>query len=298
MPPTERIITLKSGDAVARVALQGGELLGWRAGGRDLLWTPDPAIWPRSAPILFPIVGWARDGLIRVDGQSYPLGVHGFASYMPFECENVADDRATLVLLDGPHTRALFPFSFRLSVTFTLTPDSLDCSLVVSNSGDKILPYAIGLHPGFAWPMAGSAAPHRIIFAEREQPRVPVIAPGGLFSQSMRPVPLAGCELALDAALFAQEALCFLNARSTALIYDNGAGTQLRVEHTNMPHIALWARPPAPFLCIESWTGYGDPEGFAGDLRDKPSMLLLRPGQQGCHGARYTIVQHHNSGLI
>ena len=194
-----------------------------------------------------------------------------------------------LVLVDSAHTRALFPFAFRLSVTFTLTPDSLDCSLVVSNSGGKILPYAIGQHPGFAWPLAGSSAAHRIVFAEPEPPRVPVIVPGGLFSSSTRPVPLADRELALDAALFAQEALCFLNARSTALIYDNGDGTRLGVAHTNMAHLALWARPPAPFLCIESWTGHGDPEDFAGDLRDKPSMLLLEPGQQGCHGARYSL---------
>ena len=288
MLPTERIINLKSGDAQARIALDGAELLGWRAGGHELLWTPHPAIWPGTAPILFPIVGWARDGIIRVDGQSYPMGVHGFASYLPFECEDVAGDRATLALADSPHTRAIFPFAFRLSVTFSLTPDSLDCDLVVENPGQKPLPYAIGLHPGFAWPLAGSLATHRIIFAEPELPHVPVIALGGLFSQTTRPIPLEG-ELALDAALFAQEALCFLNARSPSLIYDNGTGMRLSVAHVNMAHIALWARPPAPFLCIEGWSGHGDPENFVGNLRDKPSIILLEPGQRGHHGARYSL---------
>jgi len=44
------------------------------------------------------------------------------------------------------------------------------------------------------------------------------------------------------------------------------------------PHLALWSKPGAPFVCMEAWTGHGDPVGFSGDLADKPSMRLLAPG--------------------
>ena len=54
-----------------RAAWRGGAA--WSVGGRDLLWPGDPAIWDQISPILFPVVGWTRDGA-RVAGRQYPLG--------------------------------------------------------------------------------------------------------------------------------------------------------------------------------------------------------------------------------
>jgi galactose mutarotase-like enzyme len=51
------------------------------------------------------------------------------------------------------------------------------------------------------------------------------------------------------------------------------------MELENFPHIALWSRPGAPFLCLEAWSGHGDPEGFSGDIFAKPSMQRLNPGE-------------------
>ena len=69
-------ITLAHGDALATVALLGAEARSWRIAGRDLLWPGDPAIWSDINPILYPVVGWTRDGEERVDGVRYPLGLH------------------------------------------------------------------------------------------------------------------------------------------------------------------------------------------------------------------------------
>jgi galactose mutarotase-like enzyme len=54
-------------------------------------------------------------------------------------------------------------------------------------------------------------------------------------------------------------------------------------------HFALWKRGDAPFLCLEAWTGYSDPEGFAGELRDKPGMRVLAPGEIARHRATYSF---------
>ncbi len=54
-------------------------------------------------------------------------------------------------------------------------------------------------------------------------------------------------------------------------------------------HCALWTRPPAPYLCLEAWTGYSDPEGFAGDIFEKPSMRTLAPGETARHEATYRV---------
>jgi len=288
MPP-ENVI-LNAGPARASIARRGGEWRSWSVGDIDLLWPGDPAVWPGVAPVLFPVVGWTHNGQVRVGGAGYELGVHGFAGESDFVLAEQAEDRALLVLEDTAASRARYLFAFRLEIEYRLTPTAMQVTLFVANTGSGVMPYAVGLHPGFCWPLAGSQAGHAIIFDSPERPDVPVIAPGGLFSVRRRPVPFAGRVLRLTPDLLAAEALCFLEVTSRRLLYENGAGQGLRVSLENFPHVALWARPPAPFVAIEAWTGHGDPEGFAGDLFEKPSMILLQPGARASHAARYEFL--------
>jgi galactose mutarotase-like enzyme len=283
-------VLLRSGAARASIARRGGECRAWAVGDIDLLWPGDPAVWSGIAPILFPVVGWTRDGQVRVGGSTYQLGVHGFAAEAEFEVIQQAEDRAILALADAAQTRAMYPFSFRLEIEYLLTPTSMHIVLSAANTGDVPMPYAVGLHPGFNWPLAGSASRHRIIFEAAECGEVPVITLGGLFSARQRPVPLEQRVLQLRPDLFANEALCFLGVASRKLLYDNGAGQGLLITLDNFPHIALWARPPARFVAIEAWTGHGDPENFAGDLFEKPSMIILPPGARGSHAVRYEFL--------
>jgi galactose mutarotase-like enzyme len=274
------MIQLESGHARAAISPLGAELKRWRVGGRELLWRGDPAWWEQSAPVLFPIVGWARGGMVRVDGVEHPMGVHGFAAASAFAIDEAGPDHARLSLRESETTLAAYPYPFRLGLAYRLAPDSLAIAVEVENTGSRIMPYAVGLHPGFPWPLADAPrADHAVEFAQAEVPEVPVIAPGGLLSPDRRPVPLDGRRLALDDALFAREALCFLDARSRSLRYGAMAGgPAITLEATGFPHWALWSKPRAPFVSLECWTGHGDPEGFAGELKDKPSMRLLPPG--------------------
>lgn len=282
---------IASADAHALVALEGAEPLAWRACGRDLLWTPDPAVWDRASPILFPIVGRARAGTVRVDGRAHPMGIHGFAAASRFEPVEVASDRIRLRLVDDEATRERYPFAFRLDVSYRVMGDALSAAFEVENTGSDAMPYALGFHPGFAWPFAGGPREgHRIDFAEPEQPEVPVITKDGLFAADRRPVPLEGCMLALDDAVMAREALCFLDANSRALRFVAPDGSAIKLEAEDFPHWALWSRPPARFLCIESWTGHGDPDGFEGDLFEKPSMRVLAPGAVARHAVHMRFV--------
>ena len=200
-----------------------------------------------------------------------------------------AADFVRLTLSDDAETRALYPFAFRLDVTFRLTPNALENTLTVINTGDGPLPYACGLHPAFRWPLAGSSAEHAIVFEKDERAEVPIIKPGGLFSPPSRKIPLEGRRLPLAGDMFTRDALCFLNANSRSFCFDNGAGARLWCELEDFPHIGFWTLPPAPYLCIEPWTGHGDPEDFFGDLFEKPSMRILAPGTSAHHAATFRL---------
>ncbi len=227
-------ICLRSGTARAEISAQGAEILDWQTDGHALLWKQDAAVWGDTAPILFPVVGWTRGGQVRVAGKSYPLGLHGFARHRRFRVTRLAADFVRLSLDSDPETKALYPFDFRLSVDYRLDGSSLRIGLGIGNRGSEPMPYACGLHPGFAWPLSeGGQSGHRILFDQQEEPRVPEITRDGLFAPRLRSVPLKGQALALTPKLFAHEALCFLDAKSRGLRYEAKGGAALRVETEN-----------------------------------------------------------------
>jgi galactose mutarotase-like enzyme len=281
------VFRIESGGDHAEIRQAGGELVVWSAAGRNRLWTPDAAIWPRTSPILFPIVGRARNGVLSIGGRRYPMVVHGFAADAPFTVITHSGDSIRLRLTDTPTRRASFPFPFQLDVTYRLASSRLEVTFDVVNTGDGPLPYALGWHPGFAWPFsAGRKDQYAIAFERPERGGVPVITPDGLFSTHFKPVPVAGRTLPLSDSLLAHEALCFLDARSRSLRFVAPDGDAIFLELQDFPHIALWSRGPASFLCIEAWTGHGDPEGFDGDIRQKPSMRFLPAGAEATHAVR------------
>ncbi len=286
-------IGLRRGDARAVIARHGAELQSWTVGPHDLVWSGDAPYWPRRAPLLFPIVGRCNDNTLHVGGRAHAIGGHGFARDRDFILAGRSNDHATFVLRDDADTHEQFPFAFTLTVTYRLTDLALETTATVGNPGDVPLPYAMGFHPAFRWPFAGSTAVHAIRFDHAERPAVPVITPQGLFAPERRTVPLTAGDtrLALDHDLFLADALCFLEANSRGLTFDNGAGLAVRITVQDLPHLALWTKEGAPFLCIEGWTGHGDPVGFADDITRKPSMRLLKPGAEASHVFRCALEQ-------
>ena len=106
----------------------------------------------------------------------------------------------------------------------------------------------------------------------------------------MRPIPLCGRNLPLSDALFERDALCFLDCASRSLAFIDASGASITMEYRELSaRGAVDAAPGAPFLCLEAWTGYSDPDGFAGDLFDKPGMRALEPGERARHEARFVF---------
>jgi galactose mutarotase-like enzyme len=270
-------ITLTHGDARATIALIGAEARSWRIAGRDLLWPGDPAIWSDISPILYPVVGWTRDGA-RVEGMQFALGLHGFARFETFSVEVAGPNFARLTLSDNERTHAVYPFAFALVLEYRLSGGMLEVAIEVANPGVRPAPYACGLHPGFRWPLGAAGREGALVrFEKAERPEVPRIEPGGLVGKIMRPIPLQGRDLPLSDALFANDALCFLNLANRSLAFVDASGASITMEFPDFPHAALWTRPGAPFICLEAWTGYSDPDGFTG-VRTPRGALCLPAG--------------------
>ena len=77
----DAIIRLASAGDRAELRPAGGELVAWRVADCNLLWRMDPAIWPRTSPILFPIAK-----LLGIDPVHYGIVIiaaMGIAFFLP-----------------------------------------------------------------------------------------------------------------------------------------------------------------------------------------------------------------------
>ncbi|KQM90325.1 aldose epimerase [Sphingomonas sp. Leaf22] len=249
--------------------------------GRELMTNADPAYWTGHAPILFPIIGAVQGDEYRVDGTTYPMAKHGFARRRKFTKVAHSDTFVRFELTDDEETRAVYPFAFMLHVEHRLEGATLHTEVTVTNSGDRDLPASIGFHPAFAWPLpyGRPRADHRMVFSNAEVGTVAAIADNGTIAAERRPDPVVDRVLTLTDDLFARDALVFDPVRSSWVRYGAEDGPQLRVDFPGMPKLGIWTKPGASFVCIEPWDGIADPEGFAGDIFDKPGINRVSPGQ-------------------
>jgi galactose mutarotase-like enzyme len=48
----------------------------------------------------------------------------------------------------------------------------------------------------------------------------------------------------------------------------------LRVHYSGFPHLGIWTKINAPFLCIEPWFGYSDSVESTGNLMEKEVQII------------------------
>ncbi|MGQ0585226.1 MAG: aldose 1-epimerase family protein [Reyranella sp.] len=269
-------VSISTARLSARISATGAELVRLQDGdGRDLLWDGDPAFWTGRSPLLFPIVGEAKGNRITVAGTHYEMGRHGFARTSRFARVASEAARCTWRLEASVETRRQYPFAFRLDVTYRIEGSTLQMVAEVTNQGDGPMPASLGFHPALRWPLpyGKPRAAHEIVF-EHEEP-APIRRPiDGLLSSAQYPTPVRDRRLALHDGLFEEGALVFDRIASRSLVY----GDAVRVAFPHMPHLGIWTKPGAGYVCIEPWQGHASPEDFDGELADKPGMVAIMPG--------------------
>ncbi|MBM3532235.1 MAG: aldose 1-epimerase family protein [Alphaproteobacteria bacterium] len=282
------ITTLASEGASAAVASDGAELRSWRPrGAPELLWHGDYGHWPFWAPVLFPIVGSLKNDRYCWRGRSYGMFRHGFTRFRTFTRAFSDAKRAAYVLEDDAATRTEYPFAFRLTLDYEIDAAGLDVGFAVENPGNEPLPFAIGFHPAFHWPFAGGAREDYCVEFDREEAaEVPELTTAGLVKRSVRPSPLSGRRLDLKPDLFAGGAFVFACARSREMAFTAKDGSAIVIAADGFPHLAVWSKATAPFLSLETWTAYSDAEDCDGDLKTKPGMRWLPPGETARHRVR------------
>ncbi len=278
--------TLKNERFTAKVDSLGAQLVSLRdQDGFEYLWTGDERYWKGQAPVLFPMVGALRDGRALIGGKSCEMGQHGFARRREFSLETQSAESVSLTLRDDEETRAMYPFSFRFTVTYTLRKDGIETAFLVENTGSAALPFAVGGHPGFNLPVGEDAAfeDYTICFEKEEDQKCPAIVMGkGLIDPSACAFELKGREIPLAHRLFYNDALVFENLNSRRVqIVNKKSGHGVEMEFSQFPMFGIWsAKNDGPYVCLEPWTGCATRTDEGDVFEQKRGMTLLPAGEK------------------
>ncbi len=248
------------------------------ADGRNWLWSGDPAVWSGRAPILFPMVGRAPDDQVSIEGKRYGMNQHGFARRSGFALAERSATACRFVLEASEVTRAVYPFAFGLSVAYRLDERAVVVTAEVENRDHRPMPFGIGFHPAFAWPLPGAMGPHRVWLDNGGEPAL-VRLSGGLVKPERLASPFHDGELTLERAMFEADAMLFPEGAGAGARYGTD-DQQVHLSWENLPNFAVWSKP-GPFVCLEPWHGTAAEVGGSDALEERPYTEVLGPGAVG-----------------
>jgi galactose mutarotase-like enzyme len=279
--------TIARGQLTATFHAKGAQLTSLTHDGAEQIWQADPAVWGWHAPNLFPIVGGLAGDRLHHEGKTYTLPSHGFLRHSVCELVGSSATACTWRLVDSEATRAVYPFRFVLEIDYAIDDKALIGQFTLSNPGDEALIASLGIHPAFNWPLEPGRRreDYRLVF-DRDEPAPIRRVANKLIVPRTEPTPIRDRVLALDDSLFVDDAVILDQPASRALVFGAPDGPAIAMEWHDFPHLGVWTKPGAPFLCIEPWQGHASPEGFDGDFKDKPGTVSLAPGMNRRWGYR------------
>ena len=279
--------TLKNAHFTAVAESRGGELVSLRdMQGKEYIWAGTAPYWAGRNPVLFPIVGRAKDDTLLFDGKAYAMSKHGFARKSDFAVAAQGDDYITFCLTENENTLAQYPFPFRLCITHRLTDKGFATEYAIENTGDTVLPCCIGGHTAYRCPAEEGAqfSDYEIVFDEAETAETMLINLTTAQITARTEPWLNGCDrFDLDYGVYARlDTLVFdgLNSHGVALRH-KATGHGVHVDFAGFPMLGIWTQgaEKAPFICLEPWHGCSGIEGESGEFTHKRHALLLAPGE-------------------
>lgn len=215
--------TLENNQLRIQVASMGAELksIYSKIKQKEYLWQADPKWWGRSAPHLFPRIGYETNEYI----DKYNIIKHGYARDTDFDLMSQTSNTLSFKLKD------------ELIITYELIENSLSINYEVLAD----FPYMIGCHPAFNI----DSLPVELRFSNKYDY---YLLKNGVIDRS-KSHEIVGNKLTINNKTFKNDALVFNNnfKKSQAIL-----GRELIITYDS-ELFGVWAPEGAPFVCLEPW---------------------------------------------
>jgi len=282
---------IENNELTVRIDTTGAELtsIKTKKDDREFLWQGDPNIWAGQAPVLFPIIGGLKNGSYTYKGKSYSLPKHGFIRHKNLITTKNSDSKISFSLSSSKETLEIYPFKFNLTISFELINNQIIVTHTIENNGSETMFFSVGGHPAFNCPLYDSEnyEDYYIKLEKAKNPESYVLNDQGLISKNTIAA-IDDYKIFLTHTLFDNDALIFknINANKATLIHKIN-GPVLSMDFKDFPDLGIWAKPKAPYVCIEPWLGYADVEETTQNIEEKEGIQKLDKGKT--HNSSYTI---------
>lgn len=263
--------------------------------GLEYLWQADPAVWQRHAPVLFPFVGRSKNDQYTYQGQTYPMGQHGFARDREFEVESVSAQKAVFLLKSDAESLAIYPFEFELRITYQIKDMHLTVNYDVKNTATQgPMYFSIGGHPGFKVPLTDDTQFEDYFIDYRPQKsRIKIPLQGAFINLNERTLAPTDVATDINHALFKNDAMIYdlKGQENTFSIRSEKTKHSISMK-LSAPFIGVWSPYPTAgnLVCLEPWWGIADDVEANGELSEKFGVNRLAP--QATFNANYEITIH------
>ena len=265
------IYTISNKEMAVSVSDIGAEVVSVIRKGVERVWQNENGSWPRHSPVLFPVCG---NSAVVIGGEDYGMFVHGFARNSVFSVEKIAVESLTFSLVYNDDTFQVYPYQFKLSLTYSIKENALLIENKVENLGDRTMPFALGRHDSFL--LDKPIGNYKICFDKQEQFLSQEVDNSGkllnLYSDLGR-----GTEfLLLEEYLVDGKTIIFgkINSRKITLkTSDDKFIAELSSDYAD--NLLLWRPADAQMICIELWSALPDSadKSIEFDLNEKYCSL-------------------------
>ena len=235
--------------------------------------------WNRKAPLLFPIVGKLRDLKTFINNKEYSMNQHGFLRDQEFEVFSQKENELVLVNSYNEETLKMYPFKYKVYVTYTLKGKQLDTEFKVVNEDYQVIPFNYGGHPGFRVPLYENETfeDYSVKFEKEENFNAPTVdmTSGTLnFKDTISYKNIN--EINLNYKYFEIDAIVIPEVKSQSVKLVNKDNKGVKFDFLGFPSLAIWTKPNAPFVCLEPWIGYNDRHNSNKDFLTKDNLIILK----------------------
>lgn len=242
----------------------------------EFMWQGNPDIWSGQAPILFPIVGRLIDDKYTLDGIDYEMPKHGFARKMLWKFLGADDSKMRFRLSDTAETHTIYPYEFDLTVTYTLEKNVLTVSHSIKNKTDNTMYFSIGAHPAF-----NCAIGDVLSFDEKETiytEKIDLVKSLRLPDKTL--ILDNERDIVITENIFDEDALILSGIKSENITLNlNETGKKINFFLGKAPYLGIWAKPGAPYVCIEPWYGVNDSTEKKADISQKDAINSIEQNQ-------------------
>lgn len=242
----------------------------------EYLWQGNPDIWSGQSPILFPIIGRVLNDKYYLNGVEYSMPKHGLFRKREAELVSHEKTKITFVEKDDEDTFKIYPYHFEVYVTYELIGKSVKTSYKVVNKNDDIMYFSIGGHPAFNCEIGD-----KLVFDNNE-----TLDTIGLDDQCLRngktyPVLNNENTIIITNDIFNNDALIFndVTSKNITILSDNHQ-RKIKFDIGRCPYLGIWAKPKAPYVCIEPWWGVDDDYIPRDDFSKKDCIQSLELGKE------------------